>query len=916
MNLTHSMILIVWLAVLGCDERLPNRSGSDEAMIDMMSDVDARFADAIIRDMRAPSRLDSTVLSRPDTYIDPDTLDANIEDMNLLDMGDLQDQMVIGQPDDQVSDPDSDIFDSGLELDAEMPSQDMNQSLDAAPNGPDDMSWVDPDMASDFEIIDDMGGAFDDFQIDDAALPMIDAELVDPELEERPDCLSDLSYFYETVWRPTIRGRCAGCHNAEGAARDSAMVYELLRDTAETRRFNFDVFRDLSDFGWRGMPLLLAKAQGMVEHGGGEVLRLGDPAIVDIEDMIQRLDDPEQEECPDWFGGIDRPVLEGLVVAEGQLALRQVTLHLAGRSPTSAETELVDQYGDVGFELVLNRLLYSPGFYDRMRELWNDILLTDMYRSGISELSIFDYPHRSWYSSPRSWDGPLTPEMRDLGAQHTTMSIAREPIEHIIYLLKNDRPFTEIINADYIAMNPYTARFYGVDTVEFDDPWDPSEWRMGRLEGHPHAGILTSPVYLLRYPTTRTNRNRERSKVFMKIFLDYDIFEAGGNDIVPSETIHNPTMNDPQCTVCHEIMDPISGAFQNWNASGGYEPPANWHLNMRAPGFSDDVVPIHRQRDSLKWLAEQAILTPQFDRAMVHLVYTMLTGRRFENRPVIDDPLFDAKQRVYEAQRAFAQRLAQGFRTTGHDLRYVIAEVAKSPWFLAIDYQGEITPEITAQLEPVGRGRTLTPEQLTRKLLATVGHQWRSQPHKSPILLGDLGLLYGDIDSDQVVERLRDSSAIFASIQQVVANATSCEALPAEFQLLDFYPDRTRFLIPFIIGRDSLFDTEGEETPDITHAVKSNLQYLFWHLWNEEVDVEDPDLLEMYQLFVEVHAEGQRAIAEGESGENLTSQCNGRNDSLTGLSFPQSDDADPHYTIRAWQTVIFAFLVDHKFVLE
>ena len=99
-------------------------------------------------------------------------------------------------------------------------------------------------------------------------------------------------------------------------------------------------------------------------------------------------------------------------------------------------------------------------------------------------------------------------------------------------------------------------------------------------------------------------------------------------------------------------------------------------------------------------------------------------------------------------------------------------------------------------------------------------------------------------------------------------------------------------------------------------TVKANLQHLFWHLWGESVGLDHPDLLEMYTLFRQTHTSGQNAIANGAVGVNLTEQCDGGRDSLTGLPFAESDRADPHYTIRAWQTVIFAFLVDHKFVLE
>ena len=61
---------------------------------------------------------------------------------------------------------------------------------------------------------------------------------------------------------------------------------------------------------------------------------------------------------------------------------------------------------------------------------------------------------------------------------------------------------------------------------------------------------------------------------------------------------------------------------------------------------------------------------------------------------------------------------------------------------------------------------------------------------------------------------------------------------------------------------------------------------------------------------------GGAAIAAEDELPELFEHCDGRIDSFTGLQFPEWDNSDPSYTIRAWQTVVFAFLVDHKFVLE
>ena len=56
-------------------------------------------------------------------------------------------------------------------------------------------------------------------------------------------------------------------------------------------------------------------------------------------------------------------------------------------------------------------------------------------------------------------------------------------IEHIV---RNDRPFTEIVTADYIMVSPYTARGYGIfDEVkdQVQEPGRPVRVHPGEAQG-------------------------------------------------------------------------------------------------------------------------------------------------------------------------------------------------------------------------------------------------------------------------------------------------------------------------------------------------------------------------------------------------------------------------------------------------
>ena len=169
----------------------------------------------------------------------------------------------------------------------------------------------------------------------------------------------------------------------------------------------------------------------------------------------------------------------------------------------------------------------------------------------------------------------------------------------IAHVVENGLPYTEILTADYIMANPWAAKAYGAPTDHFDDPEDVHEFKPSSIESfyrpgegyereydrvigaeriinpgtliteYPHAGILNTTSFLYRYPTTATNRNRARSRWTYYHFLGLDIEKSASRttDPVALADTNNPTLVNPACTVCHRIMDPVAGAFQNYSRS-------------------------------------------------------------------------------------------------------------------------------------------------------------------------------------------------------------------------------------------------------------------------------------------------------------------------------------------------------------
>ncbi|MBT4838155.1 MAG: DUF1592 domain-containing protein [Methylococcales bacterium] len=242
--------------------------------------------------------------------------------------------------------------------------------------------------------------------------------------------------------------------------------------------------------------------------------------------------------------------------------LYKSSLSLIGRLPTTDELQRVSNDGEVGLSRILDHFLNDEKFLNRVKEIYNDQLLTDKYLGSENALALLDsrdFPNRRWYRDIGLDldDQEQRKKYYELRTQ-TNDAVAREILELIAHVVRNNRPFTEILTADYMMVNAFSAKVYDVEsqvTTNIDDIayGQGAPFKEARIANYPHAGILTSAMFLNRFPTTRTNRNRHRSKTVYDFFLDTDILSIAGSRPTKSDDIatNNPILNNPNCVVCH-----------------------------------------------------------------------------------------------------------------------------------------------------------------------------------------------------------------------------------------------------------------------------------------------------------------------------------------------------------------------------
>lgn len=719
------------------------------------------------------------------------------------------------------------------------------------------------------------------------------------EVPEGPACVSNAQFFEEEVQGKVLGVVCESCHTRGGLARHTEFILEPQSHPRFAEE-NAATLESLAGLERDGTSVLLLKPRGLEDHGGGEVLTEDSEEFAILQEYLDRLENPvacDDEADAETHGA-------GLTLLDAEGTVRKAAILLVGRLPSEAELAAARAGGEPAARAVIRAMLEEEAFLDRVRELYNDLLLTDRLARGTDAIGAVDeeqFQGLYWYEAEENGD------VRNVLAARLNTAIAREPLEIVVHVVRNDRPFTEILTGDYTMVNDYSAMSFGLQNTQWPETLDPETltYREAKLDGIPHAGLLTTASFMNRYPTTATNRNRHRTWAFMSKFMATDILQFADRPIDPTVSeVHNPTQNDAQCTVCHAMMDPIAGTFQNWDNGGRYRPPEEgWFPDLPPPGFDRAQLPASDKRSSLAWMAREAVKDERFSIATVHTALHGVTGLDLlDAARVGDDP---AKKEAYATQRRFVAATAAKFRESDYNVKTVFEEVAMSDYFRTVGADESAGP---GALHHGGTAHLLTPEELTRKILAVTGVAWADNNGRH-YLLRDYELLYGGIDSAAVTDRLRDPNGIMGAIGLRMATEMSCRSVARDFVL----PAAQRRLFPHVEIAYEPETAEGFAIPQAQGLIRDNIRHLHARILGEELSANDPEIQATYALWYETWKEGKAAVVAGETGVDLPGGCR-----ADGGTLPESSRVrrDAGYTIRAWMAVMTYLLSDYRMFYE
>jgi hypothetical protein len=179
-----------------------------------------------------------------------------------------------------------------------------------------------------------------------------------------------------------------------------------------------------------------------------------------------------------------------------------------------------------------------------------------------------------WLSLREVGANPPAPDLFPEYDRHLELSIIKESQEFFATILNEKLPLKNFIDSDFIVINERLARFYDIPNIKGD------EFRKVKVpSGIERGGIMTQASILsITSNGTRTSPVK-RGVWVMKTLLGTDpgLPVANAGEIAPKVPgIDKATVRDrleihrelPQCSRCHNKIDPLGFALENYNAAG------------------------------------------------------------------------------------------------------------------------------------------------------------------------------------------------------------------------------------------------------------------------------------------------------------------------------------------------------------
>jgi hypothetical protein len=424
-------------------------------------------------------------------------------------------------------------------------------------------------------------------------------------------------------------------------------------------------------------------------------------------------------------------------------------------------------------------------------------------------------------------------------ASQVTAEIFDEPLRLIEDVVRSDRPYTEIVTADYTMATPMVAGAWGLEHSG-EERWERVKWKDGRGA----AGVLATNGMFLRHRSTAFNYNRGRANAISRGLLCHDFLEGEIHldtkiNLADPAVVSKAVVANPSCAGCHQTLDPLASYFFGYMMGPlnvyGYPFPLydaakddDWQATTgRPPGFfglATGEVDVERRvfeeggaeateltTSRLPGLGKAIAEDPRFARCAVVRVASYLMEVPAKALPV-----------------AWVAGLQEDFVAGGYSLKKLMKDVVMSPRFAAGAHRD------AGKAEGLVGYQKVRPQQLGRMVADLTGYRWHDEV--ADFLDDDLRgfrVLAGGIDAYYVTEPVHTMNATSSLVSRKLALDAASYAVERELRAK---------------GRRRLFD-EGDLRSVREADVRRQLVHLHARIYSELVKEDAAVLADEVALF-------------------------------------------------------------------
>lgn len=256
-------------------------------------------------------------------------------------------------------------------------------------------------------------------------------------------------------------------------------------------------------------------------------------SVVDVPAPV--IPDAAEPRGPDPF-----PVTPVGPALDAPALLTRLSIDLRGVRPAPEErTRVETPDADRELDVLIDEFLADPRFGVRIADLWAQVFRT----------RVEDFP-------VQAADFGLAPGQEPA----LFRAIGDEPLQIVRRIAMEDRPWTDVVTADWTMTDDLLASVWPVEPEGQGPGWRPARY----TDARPPAGVLSTNGLWWRYLSDGVSYGRGRANVVARIFLCSDFLDRPVDfprdiDLTDEAAVRDAIRQNTGCIGCHSALDPLAG---------------------------------------------------------------------------------------------------------------------------------------------------------------------------------------------------------------------------------------------------------------------------------------------------------------------------------------------------------------------